>query len=697
MFDSIFQEHLKGMDTTGQPLRTSTPTAMSDTATGSEGFAQLSNDTNHVNKKENEPYSIQNHTAADHRGHVTTVQEMEIGDPTAPKKATVVSNNEKNTYSETTFTNINDGDNPSEVDIVPPDLEEVPMRKHLMSMWYLAVIVLTPIIFLPIFLMVGPQFQRQARCGYTIAIMAIYWTTEALPIAVTSLSPIVLLPALGVMTARETSSAYFNDTSMLFVGGLLVAIAVEVWDVHKRIALLVLMLVGAEPKCLLLGIALVTWFLSMWISNTATTAMMMTIVQALLSQFNDMKEYDKVQAAKLRGSIARLDPNSPEALDLKKKEERADAEFIRLSKALSLTVAYAANIGGIGSLTGTGPNLVLFAAAQKVFEDVGISSPVTFSTWLIYGLPLSILVMLAMYQWMVVVFLRCKGGCLCCCCTPKANKQRLEKVNALIRDEYTKLGPITYAQGTVLAAFILLVVAWITRDLGGVGGWSDWFPKGFTSDSTPSILFGILMFVLPSSFPKALTNKFDKHATYTRVKPLLTWRQVQEKMPWSLYLLLGGGYAIAQAATVSGLSKWLGDQLMVFRTLDQWLVLLIICYIVTFATEVTSNTAIATLMMPILAQMSLSLEVNPLFFMYPAAIATSFAFMLPVATPPNAIVFSSGTVRVIDMVSSGLFLNLICPPILVLATATWGNAFFHFDQVPHEFLRNVTHAARSTG
>ncbi|KAH9524299.1 hypothetical protein Btru_054077, partial [Bulinus truncatus] len=593
------------------------------------------------------------------------------------------------------FTSINNSDDDdnaaSGVVISPPRLDEVPMRKHLLSMWYLLVIVITPIVFLPIFLMVGKQYQRQARCGYTIAIMAIYWTTEALPIAVTSLLPVVLLPALGVMTARETSASYFNDTSMLFVGGLLVAIAVEVWDVHKRIALLVLMLVGAEPKCLLLGIGLVTWFLSMWISNTATTAMMMTIVQALLSQFNELKEYDKLQAAKLSG--VRSDPNSSKAVQQKKKDERADADFIRMSKALSLTVAYSANIGGIGSLTGTGPNLVLFAAAQKVFEEVGLSSPVTFSTWLIYGFPLSLLVMLAMYQWMVVVFLRCKGGCLCCCCSPKENRQKLEKVNAMIRDEYKKLGPITYAQGTVLFLFITLVVAWITRDLGGIGGWSDWFPSGFLSDSTPSILFGILMFVLPSSFPKALRNKLDKHASYTRVTPLLTWRNVQEKMPWSLYLLLGGGYAIAQAATVSGLSKWLGDQLMVFRSLDQWLVLLIISYIVCFATEVTSNTAIATLMMPILAQMSLSLHVNPLFFMYPAAIATSFAFMLPVATPPNAIVFSSGIVRVIDMVTSGLFLNIICVPMLVLATATWGNAFFHFDQVPPEFLRNVTGAA----
>ncbi|XP_055863025.1 Na(+)/citrate cotransporter-like isoform X1 [Biomphalaria glabrata] len=562
-----------------------------------------------------------------------------------------------------------------------PVLEKISLGKHLLSMWYLAVILLTPIVFLPVFLLVSDQYQRQARCGYTIAVMAIYWTTEALPIAVTSLAPVVLLPALGVLTAKEVSSVYFNDTTMLFVGGMVAAAAVETWNVHKRIALLVLKLVGAEPKCLLLGICLVTWFLSMWISNTATTAMMIAIVQALLAQFKEMKAHDKTQHVKLNGYSVRAQD---------KTDQEADAEFVRLSKALTLSVAYSANIGGVASLTGTGPNLVLLAASQKVFEEVGLTSPITFSTWFIYGLPLSLLLMLTMYQWMVVFFLRCKGGCLCCCCSPETKRGQIEKVNAMIRDEYKKLGPVTYAQGSILIAFFLLVVAWVTRDLGGIGGWAALFPKGYLSDSTPSILFGVLMFVLPSSIPKALTNRLDKHATYSRVTPLLTWRQLQDKMPWSLYFLLGGGYAIAHAATVSGLSKWIGDQLMVFRSLDQWLFLLIIGYIVTFATEVTSNTAIATLMMPILAQMSVSLQINPLFFMYPAAVATSFAFMLPVATPPNAIVFSSGTLKVIDMVTSGLFLNIVCVPILILATATWGNAFFHFDKFPREFLQNST-------
>ncbi|KAH9524298.1 hypothetical protein Btru_054075 [Bulinus truncatus] len=318
--------------------------------------------------------------------------------------------------------------------------------------------------------------------------------------------------------------------------------------------------------------------LKVWIS-TLPTAMMMTIVQALIKQFKYLDE--------LNG-----EPTVPQTPDFweesqshtakSKNRRNSGAELMRLSKALSLSVAYAANIGGTASLTGTGPNLIFFAAAQKVFEDVGLSSP-------------------------------------------------------HVDRSFDK--------------------------------WAEFLGVGLTA---------------------------SPQGTYSRVRPLLTWQQVHEKMPWSLYLLLGAGYAIAQAAKVTGLSRWLGDQLIMLKSLDQWLILLIVCYIVCFATEVISNSAIATLMMPILAQLSLNLQVNPLFLMYPAALASSFAFMLPVATAPNAIVFSSGVLRVVDMVTSGLFLNIVCSPILVLATATWGNAFFHFDQVRREFLRNFTQVALNT-
>ncbi|CAG5120458.1 unnamed protein product [Candidula unifasciata] len=518
--------------------------------------------------------------------------------------------------------------------------------------------------------------------------MGVYWTTECLPIAVTSLLPVVLLPALGVLSARNTSGSYFNDTSMLFVGGLLVAIAIEVWDVHKRIALLVLRIVGAEPRCLLLGITLVTWFLSMWISNTATTAMMMTIVHALLEQFKDFMDVQEVALSVNINSSneATLRQSTEHDLEKERHKQKSEAEFKRLGKALSLTVAYAANIGGIASLTGTGPNLVFFAASQKVFEDVGLHSPVSFSTWLIYGLPLSLILVVVMWLWMVTIFLRCKGNCSCCSLGPRSVSDQVQKVNEKIRDEYQKLGPVTYAQGSVIVCFVTLIITWVTRDLGGVGGWNSLFPGGYVSDSTPSLLFGILMFVLPSSFPSSITNRW----TYQRISPLLSWKHIHTKMPWSLYLLLGGGYALARAATDSGLSAWMGDQLLVFRDLNHWVILLIVCYIITFLTEVTSNTAIATLMMPILSQMAISLQLNPLFLMFPAAITTSFAFMLPVATPPNAIVFSHGIVRVVDMVVSGLFLNCVSVPILLFATATWGNAFFKFDQMPPEFASNAT-------
>nr|KAG5689113.1 hypothetical protein BaRGS_013874 [Batillaria attramentaria] len=551
--------------------------------------------------------------------------------------------------------------------------------RQLLSLWYVAVIVLTPIVLLPLPIIIDTQ---EAKCAYVIFVMAVFWVTEAIPIPVTSLMPIFLLPMMGLLTARTVSAAYINDTSILFLGGLTVAIAIERWNLHRRIALSVMMIVGAEPRWLMLGMMAVTWFLSMWISNTATTAMMLPIVQAVLDQIGDTQSKREFQAKEKGGQKKN---KSPKQMSMK-----------QLGKALSLAIAYSANVGGIASLTGTGPNLVLLGQSQIIFEDYGLNTPITFATWLVYGLPLSFILVIVVWIWLQIVFLRCRGGCDCIFKRgSKSNGNgRTDKVKAVIKEEFRKLGPVTYAEGTIMFFFAILVVLWITRDLGGAGGWGRIFQAGFVSDSTPAILTAVLMFVLPSALPDILFRSRRQGKGPRRpLTALMDWKTLHEKMPWSLYLLLGGGFAIARAAQDSGLSLWLGQKLAVFGALDPWLMLLIICYIVTFATEVTSNTAIATLMMPILAQLSLTLNLNPLFFMFPTAITTSFAFMLPVATPPNAIVFAFGAVRVVDMVITGFILNVVSVPFLILATVTWGNAFFHFDTLPPEFLQNVTSAA----
>ncbi|KAK3768108.1 hypothetical protein RRG08_004649 [Elysia crispata] len=579
--------------------------------------------------------------------------------------------------------------------------EGLSLTKHLLSSWYILLVFLLPLVLLPLALSIGEPYQNQARCAYVIIIMAVFWTTEVFPLSVTSLLPVVLLPALGVMRAHDVSAQYFNDTSMLFVGGLVVAIAVEVWDVHRRIALLVLKIVGAEPKRLLLGIILVSWFLSMWISNTATAAMMMTIVHALLQQFkrvgNEGHVTKRSSDLQLNGEAGyHVGTETEEAPERDRAEE--DDQYVRLKKAISLAVAYSANIGGIGSLTGTGPNLVFFAASNQLFRQYGLRSPVSFATWLVFGLPLSLIAVIIMWAWLIFFYLRCRGCCGRCGCGEKDDAETIKRVQEMIAQEYIKMGPVTFAQGSVLTCFVTLVLAWITRNLGGGGGWGDWFPEGFVSDSTPSTLAAILLFVLPSTLPAIFTKDFhnNRPAGYSSIKPLLTWQPVHEKMPWNIYLLLGGGFAIAVASERSGLSAWVGERLLVLQDLNNWAILVIICYITVFATEVTSNTAVATLLMPILSQMAISLRVNPLFFMFPATISSSFAFMLPVATPPNAIVFSYGDIKVIDMVKTGIFLNAACVPLLLFATATWGNAFFDLETNPAAFLGNITATTSTT-
>ncbi|XP_062610504.1 Na(+)/citrate cotransporter-like isoform X1 [Saccostrea cucullata] len=568
----------------------------------------------------------------------------------------------------------------------------------LLSIRNLFIVILTPVVLLPLILLVE---GNEAKCAYVIIIMAVFWITEALPISVTALLPIILFPMVGLLYAKDVSKTYLNDTTALFIGGLIVAAAIEHWDIHKRLALRVLLLVGSEPRWLMFGMMLPTWFLSMWISNTATTAMMIPIANAVLVTMKETREAEKKDEAiaidqgevdfelkvvqngtkhSSNGNLANDQENqSRENSKKRADEEKAEnAEFSRICKALSLGIAYSANCGGVASLTGTGPNIVMKGAADTAFEEKNVQSPVTFTTWMQYCLPISAILVIFVWAWLQVLFLHCKTY-------NRKSPEQSKKVKNVIRKEYEELGPITFGQGAVIVHFVMLALLWVTRDLGGVGGWGDIFPEKTVTDSTPAILVAISLFLFPSVLPHTFKEKGKP------LPPLLSWKAAEKKVPWGIVLLIGGGFAIAKGSQDSGLSKLIGEQLTVFKDFDLWLMNLNLCLMVAAATEVTSNVAICTLMMPIMKELAVTLEVNPLYFMFPTAIATSFAFMLPVATPPNAVVFSYGFVRVLDMVIAGFPLNIIAVLVLVLGTETWGEAIFGFHTLPNAFkTRNDT-------
>ncbi|XP_061166658.1 Na(+)/citrate cotransporter-like [Saccostrea echinata] len=577
--------------------------------------------------------------------------------------------------------------------MAPGTSSRLPSRKscrHVLNLIFsvrnILLIIITPIILLPILLLVE---GNEAKCAYCIIVMAIYWITEALPIAVTSLLPIIMFPMVGLLSAKDVSNKYLNDTAMLFVGGLIVAAAIEYWNIHKRLALRVLMLVGSEPRWLMFGMMLPTWFLSMWISNTATTAMMIPIANAVLVQLKETRDLEntdiedelvvQVEMSEQNGSLKEKDQKTNKIEKLSQNEETESPEYLRMCKALSLGIAYAANCGGVASLTGTNPNVIMKGVADKVFQERNGTSPVTFATWIQFCLPISAIVVAFIWLWLQFVFLRCR--------TTKNTPEQAQRIKDVIRREYSKLGPVSFAQGAVIAHFVLLAVLWITRDLGGVGGWGRIFPPKTVTDSTPSILISISLFLFPAVIPW----RFSERRHGKSVPALLPWKAAEKMVPWGVVLLLGGGFALAHGSKVSGLSDWLGCELSVFKDFEPWVMNLVLCFIVAAATEVTSNTAICSLMMPIMSELALTLGVNPLYFMFPTAIATSFAFMLPVATPPNAVVFSYGYVKVADMAMAGLLINVVAVFVLVLGTETWGEAIFGFHTLPTVFkTANIT-------
>ncbi|XP_009985710.1 PREDICTED: solute carrier family 13 member 5 isoform X1 [Tauraco erythrolophus] len=534
--------------------------------------------------------------------------------------------------------------------------------------------------------------------------MAVYWCTEVIPLAVTSLMPVVFFPLLGVQSSKSVCLQYLNDTNMLFVGGLIVAISVEQWNLHKRIALRVLLILGVKPALLMLGFMVVTAFLSMWISNTATTAMMVPIVQAVLDQM-DNTEHDVTmmeQAAGQTNTVIELEEkNASDPIRPLTSENNGHSSKIsqsseekkmrkRICKGMTLCVCYAASIGGTATLTGTGPNMVLKGQMNQLYPNN--NDVVNFASWFGFAFPNMILMLILAWLWLQCSFMGLNFKKSWGCGTERTAKEKA--AYNVLKAEMKKLGPISYAEFNVLLMFVLLVLLWFSRHPGFVKGWATrLFPEGekYITDSAPAVFIALLLFILPANKPKFIgwnPNMSDPEQTEEDIKkpflsaPLLDWNVVQRKMPWSVVLLLGGGFALADASANSGLSAWLGHQMTPLGSIPPWAIATVLSLIIAVFTECTSNVATATLFLPVFSSMAASVKIHPLYVMLPGTLSASFAFMLPVATPPNAIVFSYGHIRVLDMVRSGIVMNIIGVFCVTLAINTWGRPMFELDTFP---------------
>ncbi|XP_024050122.1 solute carrier family 13 member 2 [Terrapene carolina triunguis] len=506
---------------------------------------------------------------------------------------------------------------------------------------------------------------------------------------------------------------YLKDSNMLFIGGLMVAIAVEHWNLHKRIALRVLLIVGVRPALLMMGFMSVTAFLSMWISNTATTAMMIPIAQAVLQQLHESQQETspvghvaesinkafELQEVPDKADASQETPKQDnghvltvvEEEKLKDVKQLEEEKHLTFSKGMSLCVCYAASIGGIATLTGTSPNLVMKGQMDELFPRN--NNVVNFASWFTFAFPTMILLLALSWIWLQIMFLGFDFRKNFGCGANASMKAKQKMAYRIIKDEHKKLGPMRFSEIAVTVLFLLLVVLWFTRDPGFMPGWAtnvfNKNGKSYVTDATVVIFISLLMFLIPSEIPTYLCHNRAQQAPQqdsTRKIPvlpaLLDWKTVNQKMPWNIVILLGGGFALAKGSEESGLSVWLGSKLTPLQNIPSPATALLLCLLIATFTECTSNVATTTLFLPILASMAQAICLNPLYVMLPCTLSASLAFMLPVATPPNAIAFSYGQLKVIDMAKAGSVLNILGVLTIMLAINTWGYSLFDLNQFP---------------
>jgi solute carrier family 13 (sodium-dependent dicarboxylate transporter), member 2/3/5 len=468
----------------------------------------------------------------------------------------------------------------------------------------------------------GADLSQEARGTAAVGIlMAILWMTEAMPLAATSLIPIAMFPIVGVLSVAEATAPYASDVIFLFMGGFVLALAMERWNLHRRIALLIVLLVGTRPTRLIGGFMVATAFLSMWISNTATTVLMLPIAVSIIALIT----------TRLREQAEERGESVPEG-------EILTPQF---ATGLMLAVAYAASIGSVGTLIGTPPNLFLRAFVERSY---GIE--IGFGQWMLVGIPL------------VVVFLGIAWVLMTRIIFPP-EIDSIPDSEGLIAEQFRQLGPMSKGERIVFTVFVGTALAWIFREpVSGIDWLADrlpWIEQ--VTDPAIAIIAALLLFSIPVD---ARNGVF-----------VIDW-ETANRLPWNVLLLFGGGLSLAAAIQTSGLDTWIGSQFLQLDALPGIGLVVGTILLTTLLSNLTSNTATAATFLPILGGLALGIGVEPLVLLVPAALAATCAFIMPVATPPNAIVFGSGHVQIGQMVRAGLWLNVVAILLITLLTYTIG-------------------------
>lgn len=474
---------------------------------------------------------------------------------------------------------------------------------------------LGPIVFVIMLLLPVPEGMKpQAwKVASVTVLMAIWWITEAIPIPATSLLPIALFPLLGVMKSNAATAPYANHLIYLFMGGFFIAVTMERWNLHRRVAIHTIRAVGTSPGRMILGFMIATAFLSMWVSNTATTMMMVPIGLAVIQQATGFDS----------GTLKACPSSGPE---------------YNFGKSLMLGIAYAASMGGVATIIGTPPNTVMVGMVEKMF---GVQ--IGFAQWMMFGVPLSV-IMIAI-SWVLMTKVLFPTG-----------DMELAGGKAIIDEELEKLGPMKKEEVRIVMAGSFVAAFWLFR--GFMKKWPfimENIPHfGMIHDATIGILGALMLFCIPSDFKK---GEF-----------LLDWKTAV-KIPWDVILLFGGGLAIANGFAKTGLATYIASQLSGLEGASILVFIGAVVLITIFLTEITSNTATATLLVPIMGSAAIAMGVHPFATIVGACVAASFAFMLPVATPPNAVIFGSGCISIKQMAKAGLWLNIIGALLITAFTA----------------------------